>query len=274
MKKTVILLIVWIITITTSLAADVVYLNLDGEIVDQSYTTQNLYAEMYAPETPNGISVLIYPGGAYAWKGMTYEGSDFAPFFNNLGITIFVVSYALPNGVAKAPLESCERFMRAVKAKSATWNLDPEKIGVMGSSAGGHLATTHATHFSNDTRPAFQILLYPVVSMKSGLTHDGSRTALLGNTPGEHDIHYYSNELQVKDNTPKAYIALSEDDAVVPVDNSILYYKACIDHGIPAELQIYPSGGHGWGYNDFAYRTVFLSTLRSWLKTNVLNGNL
>ena len=179
--------------------AAVVYLDLDGNEVDQSYTASNLYVEMYAPANPSGVSVMIYPGGAYAWKGMTYEGSDFAPFYNELGITVFVVSYQLPYGNCTAPLQSCERFMRAAKNKAQEWNIDPDKIGVMGSSAGGHLASTHATAFSADTRPAFQVLLYPVISMSSELTHAESRTNLLGATPSDERIYEYSNELQVKD---------------------------------------------------------------------------
>ena len=250
--------------------AAVVYLDLDGNVVDQSYTTSNLYVEMYAPANPLGVSVMIYPGGAYAWKGMTYEGSDFAPFYNELGITVFVVSYQLPYGNCTAPLQSCERFMRAAKNKAQEWNIDPDKIGVMGSSAGGHLASTPATAFSADTRPAFQVLLYPVISMSSELTHAESRTNLLGATPSDERIYEYSNELQVKDNSPMAYIALSEDDWAVPVDNSMLYYKACLDHNIPVELHIFPTGGHGWGFNDFDYHDIFLETLQNWLLTNVL----
>ena len=252
-------------------ASSVVYLDLDGNVVDQSYTSNSFYAEMYAPENPNGISVMIYPGGAYAWKGMTYEGSDFAPFFNELGITVFVVSYQLPYGTCTAPLESCEHFMRAIKNNANKWNINPDSIGVMGSSAGGHLASTHATAFNTDTRPVFQILLYPVISMSDELTHAESRTNLLGTTNNEQKIYQYSNELQVKDNTPMVYIAVSEDDWAVPVDNSILYYKACIDHNVPAELHIYPTGGHGWGYNSFDYHDEFLATLKSWIERNVIN---
>lgn len=251
-------------------ASSVVYLDLDGNTVDQSYTNSNLYVEMYSPRRPNGWSVMIYPGGAYEWKGMTYEGSDFASFYNDLGITVFVVSYQLPYGNCTAPLESCERFMRAAKTKASDWHIDPEKIGVMGSSAGGHLASTHATAFSPDTRPAFQILLYPVISMSDELTHAQSKTNLLGNTANEQKVYQYSNELQVKDNTPMAYIALSDDDWAVPVDNSILYYKACIDHNVPAELHIFPSGGHGWGYNDFDYHDEFLATLKAWIEKNLI----
>ncbi len=263
--------LLFFLSLCLPLQGSVVYLDLDGNVVDQSYTTDNLYVEMYAPEQPNGISIMIYPGGAYEWKGMTYEGSDFAPFYNNLGITVFVVSYQLPYGNSSAPLASCERFMRAAKQKATEWNINPDSIGVMGSSAGGHLASTHATAFSTDTRPAFQVLLYPVISMSQELTHVQSRNNLLGSTTNEQLEYQYSNELQVKDNTPMAYIALSEDDWAVPVDNSILYYKACIDHNIPAELHIFPTGGHGWGFNSFDYHDEFLQTLSNWLQNNVLN---
>lgn len=269
MKK-IIILFVTLVAMCLPMSADVVYLDLDGNVVDQSYTGSNLYVEMYAPQNPSGVSVMIYPGGAYEWKGMTYEGSDFAPFYNELGITVFVVSYQLPYGSCTAPLQSCERFMRAAKEKASEWNINPDSIGVMGSSAGGHLASTHATAFSADTRPAFQILLYPVISMNDELTHAQSKTNLLGANPTEQREYQYSNELQVKDNSPIAYIALSEDDWAVPVENSILYYKACIDHNVPVELHIFPSGGHGWGYNAFDYHDDFLNTLRAWLQNNIL----
>lgn len=269
MRKIVFLILALLLAGVQAMGA-VVYLDLDGNEVDKSYTNNNLYVEMYSPVNPSGVSVMIYPGGAYEWKGMTYEGSDFAPFYNELGITVFVVSYQLPYGNCTAPLESCERFMRAAKNKAQEWSINPDSIGVMGSSAGGHLASTHATAFSIDTRPAFQILLYPVISMNSELTHAQSRTNLLGANPSDERIYQYSNELQVKDNTPLAYIALSEDDWAVPVDNSMLYYKACIDHNIPVELQLFPTGGHGWGYGDFDYHDIFLETLRNWLLTNVI----
>lgn len=272
MKKSFLLSLLLIFLFTATQAQQVVYLDLDGNVVNQSYTSNNHFIEMYLPDNPCGAAVMVYPGGAYAWQSMDYEGRLFAPIFAQYGIATFVVSYALPYGNSSAPLNSVERAMRGIKAHAEEWNIDSDNIGVMGSSAGGHLATTHATHFSHDTRPAFQIQLYPVVSMDENLTHAESRTNLLGQSPSAENIILYSNELQVREDTPPAFIIVSQDDIVVPVENSILYYKSLIDHNVPAELHIMPSGGHGWGSSEtFTYHDTFLETLGKWLETYVTN---
>ena len=144
---------------------------------------------------------------------------------------------------------------------------DKDKIGIMGSSAGGHLASTAATHFNDNCRPDFQILFYPVISMDISICHKGSRERLIGKNPTEELIRLYSNELQVTEHTPPAFIMHSSDDRTVPVENSIRYYQALIKNKIPVSLHCYPIGGHGWGYNDsFKYKRQWTGELEKWLQ--------
>ena len=246
------------------------YIALDGTPIDQAYTDNRPYMEMYTPEKPCGAAIIICPGGGYQYKTMDYEGRNIAPFFCQNGITVFVLSYTLPYGNSAAPLASLEEAMRGIAGHARVWGIDPRRIGVMGSSAGGHLATTLATAYHADTQPAFQILLYPVVSMDETITHAGSRTRLLGETPDTALIRQYSNELQVKAGTPPAYIMVSQDDNAVPIANSLRYCKALTEKGIPAELHIVPTGGHGWGSREtFAYHDMLLATLQQWIETYV-----
>ena len=247
------------------------YLAIDGSPIDQAYTDNRPYMEMYTPENPCGAAIIICPGGGYQYKTMDYEGRNFAPFFCQNGITVFVLSYTLPYGNCEAPLASIEEAMRGISSHAAAWGIDPQRIGVMGSSAGGHLASTFATAFHPDTRPAFQILLYPVISMDETITHAGSRTSLLGETPDRALIERFSNELQVKTNTPPAYIMVSQDDNAVPIANSMRYYQSLTAQGIPAELHIVPTGGHGWGSHEtFVYHDMLLATLQQWIETYVI----
>lgn len=270
MKRLNLLLLMLAVAFLSQVQA-VVYLDLDGNKVESSYTASNDFMEMYLADEPNGAAIMVYPGGAYAWKSMDYEGRYFAEFYNRYGISVFVVSYALPYGQCTVPLKSVERGMRGIKAHAEQYHIDPDRIGVMGSSAGGHLASTHATHFSVDTRPAFQVLLYPVITMDATLTHAESRANIIGQTPSETDIALYSNELRVRENTPPAYIIVSQDDIVVPVENSIRYYKSLLDHNVPAELHVVPTGGHGWGSSEtFAYHDMFYETLGKWLEKYVV----
>ena len=270
MRKLFFLLTVFVASIAPYAQA-VVYLDLDANEVDQNYTTSHDFMEMYRASNPNGAAIMIYPGGAYAWKSMDYEGRLFADFYNELGITVFVVSYALPYGNSNVPLNCVERAMRGIKAHAEEYSVNPDKIGVMGSSAGGHLASTHATHFSIDTRPAFQVLLYPVITMDASLTHAESRANIIGTNPSEDDIALFSNELRVREDSPMAYIIVSQDDIVVPVENSLRYYKSLLDNNVPAELHVVPTGGHGWGSGEtFTYHEYFINTLRTWLQEKVL----
>ena len=216
----------------------------------------------------NGKAVIILPGGGYGHLAMNHEGYDLAPFFNNQGITAIVLKYRMPYGKKEVPYADVEEAMKVVKKNAKEWNVNPSEIGIMGSSAGGHLASTFATKSDDVLRPAFQILLYPVISMQNGITHAGSQKNLLGENPSQALKDAYSNENNVTAKTPRAFIALSNDDGAVIPQNTLAYYDALNKNGVDAWITIYPTGGHGWGIRDnFIYKTEFLTSLREWLRT-------
>ena len=210
-----------------------------------------------------GEAVVICPGGGYGILAYDWEGSDIARWLNSRGIAAFVLKYRLPGSASnivphKSPLMDAQRAMRLVRSNAAKWNLNPGKIGVMGFSAGGHLASTLSTHYDEgdpsasdpveqvSCRPDFSILVYPVISFTEEFKHSGSRNNLLGEDADESLVKHYSNELQVTEDTPPAILIHSDDDTVVPVENSIAYYKALRANQVSSELHIYPYGGHGY----------------------------
>ena len=223
---------------------------------------------VYLPENPTGRAVVACPGGGYAVLSNTHEGAAWHEFFNGKGIAFALVNYRIPHGDRTLPITDAENAMRVMRDSAARWQLNPRDIGIMGSSAGGHLASTIATHTPYETRPDFQILIYPVITMGPG-THQGSLDGLLGDQQKDQElVKLYSNELQVKSHlTPPAIIILADDDALVPpVPNAIAYYTAMRNAGNSCSLHIYPSGGHGFGYMPFfAYREQMLSDLSAWL---------
>ena len=226
---------------------------------------------VYRAEHPNGMAVSMCPGGGYARLAMNHEGHDMAPWFNTQGITYVVLKYRMPNGHNEVPFSDVEQAIRLVRQHAAEWNINPAKVGIMGASAGGHLASTLATHYtSKETRPDFQILLYPVITMDANFTHAGSRENLITKNPSADLIAKYSNELQVNAQTPQAFIALSSDDKAVLPQNSINYYLALLKHNVPATMHIYPTGGHGWGFRDnFTYKRQWTDELEKWLRDGV-----
>lgn len=218
-------------------------------------------------EKATGRAVVICPGGGYTHLAMNHEGYDWAPVFNHWGISVLVLKYRMPHGVKEIPLEDAEEAIRLVRRHAQEWNIDPQQVGIMGSSAGGHLASTTATHATGDAKPDFQILFYPVITMDRSFTHMGSHNALLG-TDASADLELkYSNEKQVTSQTPPAFIVLSDDDHVVPPLNGVSYYLACHSNKVPAVLHVYPTGDHGWGLRtSFAHHAEMLMELKSWLK--------
>ena len=187
-----------------------------------------------------------------------------ADWFNTQGITYAVLHYRMPYGNHEIPLSDAHQAIRYLRKHAGQWNI--RQIGIMGSSAGGHLASTAATHFDAETRPDFQILFYPVVTMGE-YTHQGSKNLLLGKNPSEELVKLYSNELQVNEQTPPAFIMHSSDDTAVPLQNPINYYLALCKHKVPASMHFYPTGGHGWGYNDsFPYKSQWKNELEKWLR--------
>ena len=225
-----------------------------------------LYVYLPKAEKATGRAVLICPGGGYAFVAMDHEGKCWAPFFNHLGIAAVVLKYRMPHGNSAIPLEDAEGAMRLIRAHATEWNINKDDIGIMGSSAGGHLASTLATHSRGDAAANFQILFYPVITMDPTFTHMGSHDNLLGTDAKKKAEREYSNEQQVTRLTPPAILLLSDDDDVVLPTNSVEYYKECFRHDVSATMHIYPSGGHGWGMGtDFQYHADMFQDLKSWL---------
>lgn len=223
---------------------------------------------VYKADKPNGMAIIMCPGGGYARLAMNHEGHDMAPWLNAQGITYIVLKYRMPNGHYEVPLSDAEQAICLVRQHAKEWNIRPDRIGIMGASAGGHLAASLATLYnSNETRPDFQILFYPVISMVPGVTHGGSRQNLLGNKPSQELEDKYTLEKQVNERTPQAFIMLSADDGAVPPANGIHYFEALLQHQVPATLHVYPTGGHGWGFRDaFTYKRQWTGELEKWLR--------
>lgn len=208
----------------------------------------------------NGTAVIIFPGGGYGTIVTHTEGTPIAQAFIKEGITAVVVKYRLPNAdqmkdKSLGPLMDAQQAMKIVRSKASSWNINPQKIGIIGFSAGGHLASSLGTHYKTNyianseginLRPDYMVLVYPVISMHKELTHLGSRANLLGNEPELKKIQLFSNEEQVTRDTPPTYLTHSGDDKVVKVDNSITFYSALQKNGVNAELHLFPKGDHGF----------------------------
>jgi acetyl esterase/lipase len=223
-------------------------------------------------EKATGTAVLICPGGGYMGVSVIKEGEEIAKWFNELGVTAFVLYYRMPNGHTTIPLTDAQTALKIIQKRANEWNITKEKIGIMGFSAGGHLASTVGTHFKTKSqRPAFMILGYPVVTMKKELTHGGSRKNLIGENPTPAIENLYSNELQVTINTPPTFIVHNRDDKVVPIENSIQIYKALLDKKVVAELDTFAVGGHGFGMRKHGIPVDnWPNLLKTWLKNNKL----
>lgn len=225
--------------------------------------------EMYLPakEIATGAAVIICPGGGYSVIVYQGEGISTAKDLASKGVAAFVLKYRLPDETKLdddkiGPLQDAQQAIKVVRENAAKWGIDPAKIGIMGFSAGGHLASTLATHFkqplvenANNTslRPDFQVLVYPVVTMQENLTHADSRKQLLGVSPAKETVDLFSNELQVDQQTPVAFLIHAADDRTVDVDNSINYFEALRKNKVGVEMHIYPRGGHGFrpkGWTD------------------------
>ena len=213
-----------------------------------------------------GRAVVICPGGGYSHLALNHEGYDWAPFFNNQGIAANVLKYRMPHGNRQAPMADAQEAIRTVRRNAAQWHIDADKVGIMGSSAGGHLASITAATATGDAAPDFQILFYPVITMMPDITHRGSHDNFLGKKASKKDEREYSSDLRVTRITPRAFIALSDDDHSVLPANGVSYYLELYRHDVPATLHVYPSGGHGWGNRDsFMYHNEMQLELKAWL---------
>jgi acetyl esterase/lipase len=199
---------------------------------------------VHLPEKPNGAAIVICPGGGYGGLVVGGEGHGIAQWLNAQGIAGIVLEYRLPAGHDQVPLLDAQKALTLTRAHAAEWKIDPKKVGIIGFSAGGHLASTSATHFTPENRPDFAILIYPVITMSVG-THGGSKKNLLGPTPTEELANLYSNEKQVTKDTPPTFLAHALDDKTVPIENSRLFHQACQAKGVPSKLLELPKGGHG-----------------------------
>ena len=221
-----------------------------------------------AKKAATGRAVVICPGGGYQFLAMDHEGHHWAPFFNQEGIAVIVLKYRMPHGDYRIPIEDAEEAIKMVRRNADRWNIDPQQVGIMGSSAGGHLASTVATHADGKAKPDFQILFYPVITMQPDITHKGSHDALLGNKAKKKEEREYSNDEQVTRATPRAWIALSDDDHTVLPANGVNYYVELYRHDVPASLHVYPTGGHGWGMlPGFRFHIEMLLELKAWLQS-------
>lgn len=224
----------------------------------------------YLPQNPTGRAVVDCPGGGYTHLSMDNEGHHWAEYFNSKGIAYFVLKYRMPKGNRNIPLSDAYQAMRTVRDSAGVWHINKEDVGVMGFSAGGHLASSVSTHAPYDVRPNFSILFYPVISMNERITHKGSCVGFLGEEryTNKKLVEEWSNDKAVRSHlTPHAILMMSNDDkAVPPVTNGVAYYTAMHRAGNNCELHVYPTGGHGWGFRStFAHHDQMLNDLTSWL---------
>jgi acetyl esterase/lipase len=230
----------------------------------------------------NGTAVIVCPGGGYVNNAIGHEGYEVAKKFNEMGITAFVLKYRIPNDLTMenkeiGPLQDAQRAIQLVRQRAAEWKLDPNRVGMMGFSAGGHLASTAGTHFNKavienkdntSLRPDFLMLIYPVISLSDSLAHMGSRNQLIGKEPTPEKVREYSNELQVTSTTPPSFLVHAGDDRGVKVQNSVFFYLALQKNSVPAEMHIYPKGGHGFGMENATTKDVWMERLQNWLDMN------
>ncbi|WCT12899.1 alpha/beta hydrolase [Mucilaginibacter jinjuensis] len=236
-----------------------------------------------AKDKANGTAVVICPGGGYQHLSMDKEGYKIAEKLNELGITAFVLKYRLPSDYIMVdktigPLQDAQRAIQMVRQNAAKWGIDPTKVGIMGFSAGGHLASTEATHYgkaviantdNTNLRPDFAILIYPVITMTE-VSHKGSKENLLGKTPSQEMIDLYSNEKHVTKDIPPTFIVHCQDDDVVPIQNSLMFYQALTDNHVNAEIHVYQSGGHGFGLHNPRSHEDWFIDLTGWFQAKGL----
>ncbi|MEJ8818676.1 alpha/beta hydrolase [Lacibacter sp. H407] len=235
---------------------------------------------IFRPEVKaNGLSIIICPGGGYEKLAIEHEGTEVAQSLIKLGITVFVLKYRLPGEVREAddmplPLKDFITAYKTVQEKASAWGMNPSLVGIMGFSAGGHLASLASSILSSPKKqeglqnlfpPRFTILIYPVISFQDDITHIGSRERFIGNNARGDDIRRYSSNNTVTQSSPPTFLVHCSDDLIVSVENSLLYYKACLNHNVSVEMHVYAKGGHGFGmYNDFI-NEKWMDRLANWL---------
>lgn len=258
--------------------ADYIEKNNNGWITNVSQPTLTVFL----PDSKaNGTAIIVIPGGGYAGLAYNHEGIAVAQKFAEEGVTAFLLKYRLPSDLIMidrsiGPLQDAQRAIQIVRERASEWKIDPNKVGVIGFSAGGHLASTLGTHYkqavidnkaNTSLRPDFMALMYPVITMGE-LTHQGSKENLIGKDASQQQVDLYSNEKQVDANTPVTFLMQAGDDNVVPIQNSLMMYEAIIKAGGKAEMLLYQAGGHGFGLNNRTTSDKWFDHCINWLKEN------
>ena len=260
------------------------YSNVDANGILRIGKVRNPTLTMYpAPAgTANGTAVIVFPGGGYRILAASHEGSDVAKRFNEMGVTAFVLKYRLPDDATMenkeiGPIQDAQRAIELVRDSAKAWGLNPKRIGIIGFSAGGHLASTAGTHFDHhyietkkrtNLRPDFMILAYPVISFADSITHKGSLENLLGKNPTPEKIKEYSNELQITKKTPPTFLIHAEDDNAVKIQNSLLFATTLQKNKVPFNFYFYEQGGHGFGLVNKTSDVKWMDLVQEWMNEN------
>ncbi|MFR9594212.1 MAG: alpha/beta hydrolase, partial [Rikenellaceae bacterium] len=231
----------------------------------QNVSTAQLLIFEAKGEKKSDQAVVIAPGGGYVILAMDRSGYEMAKWFAANGITAAILKYRLPNGVKEVPFEDAVEGLRVMRTQASKFGFSPDKVGLMGLSAGGHLAAVTATIPEPSARPNFSILFYPVISSEVGVGDKGSFDNLMGKSRTQEQTDPYSADERVSETTPPAIMFHCDDDKIVPAINSTRYYNALKKFGIPASLHIYPKGGHGWGANQMPFSNMWKESLLDWL---------
>lgn len=257
-------------------------INKDGVLIISKISKPMLTLYLVPKEKSTGTAVIICPGGGYWVEAAGHEGADVAKRFNEMGVNAILLKYRIPSEQTMidreiGALQDAQQAIKTVRENASAWNIQPSRIGILGFSAGGHLASTAGTHFlkayidnKNNTslRPDFMVLIYPVITCDDRFGHKGSCEQLIGKNPGAEKIKEYSNELQVSDATPPAFLVHAADDTGVSSQNSIIFYQALLEHHIPAELHIYQQSGHGFGLHLKNSKEEWMDRCQSWMAGN------
>lgn len=248
----------------------------DGTVIVSGISRPTLRIYLPEKEKATGMSVIIFPGGGYRINAIKHEGWDVAEYLRDNGIAAFVVKYRIPdsNTMAfpdKGPLQDAQQAIRLVRERANEFGIDPDKLGVMGFSAGGHLASTASTHYRYNSgasllRPAFSVLVYPVISFSDSIGHSGSKLNLLGKDPQPSMVDHYSNETQVDSNTPPAFLVHAKDDPV-NYRNSVVYEEALKRNGVPVKTLYFEQGGHGYGMWNKKSTQQWPPMMLEWLRS-------
>lgn len=250
-----------------------------GRIMIGKISRPTLTVYLPPKEKANGAAVIVIPGGGYRMVAAVHEGSEVAQRFNDMGVTAFVLKYRLPSDVTMVnkeigPIQDAQRAIQLVRERAKEWGIDKNRVGIIGFSAGGHLASTAGTHFNHayidagkkaNLRPDFMILVYPVISFADSICHMGSRDNLIGKDPSPEKKEAYSNELQVTRKTPPTYLVHAEDDSTVKVQNMLLFATALQKNKVPFDFYLYEKGGHGFGLTNKTSDVKWMDLVQEWM---------